>query len=144
MKKQFSATVLTLVISVLLNAGVSQAQSRSQLQGKVPYDFWVGETQMPAGEYVIKTHNPQVLLIQSKDGRKSQFITTSPEIRKPLQIAEGDGVLVFTHVGSKAFLSKVENQSENYNRKLPVSSMEREMARNNRDAQLHRIALNRQ
>lgn len=68
------AAGLTLVLGSL----VSSAQSGRNLVVRVPFDFMVGITMFPAGEYTIKPVAGQTYLLAARNGLESVVMKTRP------------------------------------------------------------------
>ena len=113
---------LTLFAVVMVPA--TQAQS-IMLKADIPFDFVVGKTRLPAGEYHVKPVNQAVTLIQSRDARASAIaMTTAVQAKKTADV----GKLVFNRYGDQYFLSKIWSAASDTGRELPKSSLEREVA----------------
>src|SRR5215471_12026230 len=87
MKKLIGNTICLLGGAWLLGAGVATAAPQEeQIVANVPFDFVVGSTPMPAGKYVVKTEseNPEVVLVESTDGRHAAFALTTPISNRPV------------------------------------------------------------
>ena len=97
---------LTLAITMMMFAGLLATTAHSQsansrvMRAHVPFAFYVGSRELPAGEYNITVLNPssdqKVLQIRSTDGRVSAIVTTlgvkakSPEKSKVVFHRYGD------------------------------------------------------
>jgi len=126
MNKQVYKALAAIGLLALLAVPVVQAQS-GMLVANIPFDFHVGKTSLPSGEYNIKPLNPETLLIQSKDGSSSAVSITFGATSSKIQ---DTGKLVFNRYGDQYFLSKVWRPGVSTGRELPKSRSEVEMARN--------------
>ena len=115
-------TALTLVAWLMVPA--TQAQS-IMLKANIPFDFVVGEKRLPSGEYHVKSLNPVLTQIQSKDGHSTATILTTG--MQAAKISDA-GKLVFNRYGDQCFLSKIWAPSSDSGRELPKSRLEREVA----------------
>ena len=115
-------TALTLVAWLMVPA--TQAQS-IMLKANIPFDFVVGEKRLPSGEYHVKSLNPVLTQIESKDARSTAIVlTTGMQAAKISDV----GKLVFNRYGDQYFLSKIWVPSSDTGRQLPKSRFEREVA----------------
>ena len=115
-------TALTLVAWLMVPA--AQAQS-IMLKADIPFDFLVGDKRLPSGQYHVKSLNPVLTEIQSKDARSTAIaLTTGMQAAKISDV----GKLVFNRYGDQYFLSKIWVPSSDTGRQLPKSRFEREVA----------------
>ena len=115
-------TALTLVAWLMVPA--TQAQS-IMLKANIPFDFVVGEKRLPSGEYHVKSLNPVLTQIESKDARSTAIaLTTGMQAAKISDV----GKLVFNCYGDYYFLSRIWAPSSDVGRQLPKSRLEREVA----------------
>jgi len=117
-------TAVTLLALAMVPA--TQAQS-FMLRANIPFDFLVGETRLPAGDYHVKSTNQGTMLIQSTNARSSATALTSAASAGKISDV---GKLVFNQYGDQYFLSKIWVPSSDTGRELPKSRLEREVARN--------------
>src|SRR2546423_92233 len=105
MLKRTCIFLATLSFLVVLGLPIAQAQSDHRLIAHVPFDFYVRDRAMPAGDYTIKelTDGGAVLLIQSADGRDAQTAITNAEAAKGRQVDKAR--LVFRRYGDQYFLA---------------------------------------
>ena len=115
-------TALTLVAWLMVPA--TQAQS-IMLKANIPFDFVVGEKRLPSGEYHVKSLNPVLTQIQSKDGHSTAIVLTAG--MQAAKISDA-GKLVFNRYGDQYFMSKIWAPSSDSGRELPKSRLEREVA----------------
>ena len=115
-------TALTLVAWLMVPA--TQAQS-IMLKANIPFDFVVGEKRLPSGEYHVKSLNPVLTQIQSKDGHSTAIVLTTG--MQAAKISDA-GKLVFNRYSDQYFLSKIWAPSSDSGRELPKSRLEREVA----------------
>src|SRR5579871_3623874 len=74
-------------------------------QAQIPFDFWLGHTVMPAGEYSIYHMNSGAVVVR----RGGDHPTSAVFLAEPLSRNEtrGEGKLQFTHYGDIYFLSRI-------------------------------------
>ena len=115
-------TALTLVAWLMVPA--TQAQS-IMLKADIPFDFLVGDKRLPSGQYHVKSLNPVLTQIESKDARSTAIVLTTG--MQAAKISD-TGKLVFNRYGDQYFLSKIWVPSTDTGRQLPKSRFEREVA----------------
>jgi hypothetical protein len=101
MKKQLvNLCLLTAAACVATVPGFAQS---SQIQVKVPFDFTVGATAMPAGDYFLREDSTGVVFITSQELRKTIGVLTSADA--PNQ--SNETALRFDKVNGRYSLSEV-------------------------------------
>ena len=124
MKKRICFSVLALTLLASVGAAMSaSARSGSRATAQIPFDFHVGDREVPAGVYTVERANDDgsLLRIVSLDARRNVFVTTYQ--------ADSDGGrgsrLVFRKYGERYFLASVWDGTDG--RSLPQSGTERGM-----------------
>ena len=117
-------TALTLVAWLMVPA--TQAQS-IMLKADIPFDFRVGDKRLPSGQYHVKSLNPVLTQIQSKDAHSTAIVLTTG--MQAAKISD-TGKLVFNRYGDQYFLSKIWVGSSAMGHELRKSRLEREVAVN--------------
>jgi len=117
--------------SVALLAAVSlYAQGSQKLVVQVPFEFHVGNSMLPAGQYTVFTDaGAPVLRLRSYDSKSSVMILTNAV---QTSIEPSQGKLVFHRYGDEYFLSQIWQAGVNAGRELPKSRREIEVAANAR------------
>ncbi len=88
---------------VLILAGESVAQKQRVAQATVPFEFWIENYRLPAGEYNIELlESTSYLLFRSTDGRIIQAVYALPLDNDPPK--EGDSKLIFRIQNGKHYL----------------------------------------
>lgn len=101
----------------------------AQLTGtrfNIPFNFQVGQYQLPAGEYRVSAINDKALLISRLDGSEGMVAVTNTPLENATKNRHAQ--LVFASYGEKHFLSQAWLNSE-FGRELPKSVQEAEYAR---------------
>lgn len=75
------------------------------LRASIPFDFQIGDTTFPSGEYSIKQSNGLLFVSQADKGHKSGIFMTVGENKPHARTA--DGVLLFSRYGDSCYLSRV-------------------------------------
>jgi hypothetical protein len=125
MKKQLLAFVG--VLSLLLAAGSAFAQSDNEIRANVPFDFVVGKTTLPSGNYqIVKlSMTSEHVAIQGTNTKAAMIAYAGPqEVRQPSNRTK----LVFHRYGDRYFLSQIWVEGSNRMRTLPKSELEKEVA----------------
>jgi hypothetical protein len=107
MEKPTGSVLRTIVATVLVAvAGASVARADEKIVAKVPFDFIVGDSRLPAGAYVVTnvSNDSGVMSIASADGRHFVFTLTIPS--SPNQ-TPAQPELVFEKVENQYFLARV-------------------------------------
>src|SRR2546421_11018984 len=96
--------MMTKIIAATLALGLmaATAMAQSKVVAEIPFAFYVGDTQLPAGSYVIKAVNASASRISS-ESLSVAFIPN--QIRNPSQ--QPAAKLVFNLYGSDYFLSEI-------------------------------------
>ena len=117
-------TALTLVAWLMVPA--THAQS-IMLKANIPFNFVVGDQQLPSGEYQVKQLQSGVVQVQGRATRSSATVLTMST--QAAQIPNV-GKLVFNRYGDQYFLSKIWAPSSGTGHELRKSRLEREVAVN--------------
>jgi hypothetical protein len=112
--------VILVTLSMLISV-LSSAQTIAR--ATVPFDFTVGQTQMPAGTYDISPLTDSTIVI-----RDSKTASVVAGLFRTEQDRSGDNrpKLVFHRYGDKYFLSQVSRGSGGAVMQLPTSKLEKE------------------
>jgi hypothetical protein len=132
MKKEVvkGITMLTTIVAVALAMAVvsANAQSSRTVISNVPFEFVVGDSTLPAGEYRIARALGNALTIQKADANDSASrLTNEIRPRKDKQHAR----LVFHRYGERYFLAEVWSGADSMGRQLSKSRQERAIEREN-------------
>lgn len=133
MKKQVVRTLMMfgLVMAMFVMVGSAQAQSLSnKMRINIPFEFSVGDSRLPAGEYSIGRALPSsgdtVLLISNVKHPDSVFpLTNSAQSFLP----KDADTLMFHRYGDQYFLFQVWPKGATYGRVMVKSRSEREAQR---------------
>ena len=108
-----------LATSLVMVGGASVARAdEGKIVARVPFAFTVGDSRMPAGNYVVEevSDDPSVMSIASSDGRQFAFTLTIPSSDRAYQ-APAQPELVFEKSDKGYFLARV----------VPAGGIEREI-----------------
>ena len=106
---------------------VSLHAQTMNMQATIPFDFQIGSTVLPSGEYSIR-HSGGVLFVKQTNGaQKSGMFLTVGEDRPAGATAAS--TLLFNHYGNTYFLSKVWSAESTAAQATPKTAREKELAR---------------
>lgn len=106
MRKKTVVCLVFPVLAILLTTPLSAQSIR--LQAFVPFDFTVGSTMLPAGEYSVDALQSALIVRQVKPDTNGGVIVGA--IRSyQLPTGKAVGNLIFNRYGNKYFLSGVNN-----------------------------------
>jgi hypothetical protein len=131
MKKQIYMVVAVIALLTIANLSSANAQTqpRVQLTVNIPFEFSIGDKNMPAGEYTVRCTNPssdaKVLQLLSSDRHVSVMVRTNSVIGK----MHDDAKLVFNRYGEQYFLAQVWLASDTDGMQALKSRSEKQMAR---------------
>jgi hypothetical protein len=119
-----------LILAAGLFAATLTASLHAQtmnMQASIPFEFRIGDTVLPSGEYSIR-HSGGVLFVKQTSGaHKGGFFLTVGEDRPAGTTAAG--TLLFNRYGSTYYLSKVWPEGSKEAQAAPMSPREKELAR---------------
>ncbi len=124
MKKTFVPVSFVAIVTFM--AVLASAGSAVVLRGDVPFDFYVENQLLPAGEYHFEMGSiggatASNVAIRAKDGMVAAFVATKPGLNGSTISAQ----LSFNHYRGKYFLSSVE--CPGYKANLRKTKHEKEM-----------------
>jgi hypothetical protein len=124
MKKQAFSVFMMLSLFVTLAVVSVYGQLQRSLAVKVPFNFVVGETTLPAGEYTIEPSSigtAAALLIRSAEGHMGVTFFANPVEANAIQ---AEAKVVFNRYGDRYFLAQVWTPEINIGRELVKSRLE--------------------
>ena len=120
--------LFALAISLAMQMGAVAHAQTTHLNVTVPFEFTVGDTTLPAGEYDIQATGPwggKVLSICNRKAKASAFVISPSYVAaKSSKRSE----LVFTRYGQQYFLAEVWGAND-LGRQMPISSRRVELAK---------------
>ena len=128
MKKNTLSIIAILGLTTLLVASPVSATPSAVMSASIPFEFTVGKTVLPAGQYDVKTNyvSSGVLLIQGRDGGPSVMILANTAYSRK---SMNETSLVFNKYGNQYFLSKIWTAGEDEGCELRKTPAEREISR---------------
>ncbi len=106
MKRRVFGGFSALLLLMVLGAVSANAESTLNLNMHIPFDFYIGDRAMPAGDYTLETTGVgnQVIELRNVLGHTgASFLTSPTETRGKGHTNE----LVFRHYGTLYFLSAI-------------------------------------
>ena len=111
-----------LLLTVLATAALSLPLCAQTAKFSVPFEFAIGSTTAPAGQYEMKYEaGSAALKVESIDQGAAYFVNARPQS----QNSSGEYKLVFNAYGSQYFLSQIWIGASKSN--VPMSRVEREL-----------------
>jgi hypothetical protein len=139
-----NATLLGLLLMPLANAQLSLG-----VQGKIPFEFRIGDQTLPAGEYKFVQHNAgssQLILMRNLDYKSTPTMFISSSVEAKASVSSEPPRLVFHRYGTTYFLSQLwEGFGERSGTQLQRSKAEQTVAHQMaglRKADIVEVALN--
>lgn len=131
MKKEIlkGFTMLMLIVGLSLATAVASAnaQSSNKVMANIPFDFVVGDKNLPAGEYSVRpiSSSGEAMLIQGTDNGKAamRLSNTTEQAKNRTHVK-----LVFHRYGQSYFLAEVWN-GDSTGRQISKSKQERAVER---------------
>jgi hypothetical protein len=126
--KKFTVCCLAMAALFLFTGSLQKISAQSQemvMTIQVPFDFQIGEQELPAGKYEIKRNSQTsaLLLIQSTERKTSVFVSTTQD---GLSEKTARGSMIFNKYGERYFLSKITLRGYKNGYALPKSKTERQ------------------
>jgi hypothetical protein len=118
--KRFAAIALV-VLAGACTAGTLQAQSH-EVRANVPFDFAVGNKQLPAGHYTFFTEPNETVVIRSTE-YKATILSRTEEGGSKGYLSR----LVFDKYGDQYFLREIRCPSVAINVVIPPSKLEKQV-----------------
>jgi hypothetical protein len=113
-------------LTLLLAVGPAFAQS-NPVVALVPFDFAVGTTLFPSGEYAIERNSiaSAAFVIRGAAHSPMFFIPNEATSKQPAKRSK----LVFNKYGNRYFLHEIWIEGQSRGRAMPTLTVERELAR---------------
>jgi len=127
MKEQAYIMIATMVVLGCLAISAEAQCESMQSSAYIPFQFIVGNSTLPAGQYTVDCLNTEsnLLRIRSADGKTSLAILTIPASRRP----QDGWKLVFRRYGSRYFFAQAWAGGSSSGLEFPESAAERKLER---------------
>ena len=103
----------------------SGLQAQTLLRANIPFEFQMGETAFPAGDYVFNYSAHLLVVHQEQGDHTTAMALTIPASRTK---APETGIVEFTRYGDAYFLAKIWTPASSDGGALPKTSREKELA----------------
>jgi hypothetical protein len=119
-----------LLIALLFVQAASTQPGIMIAKVSVPFDFWIGAKNFPAGDYTLDSAVPTFVSIRSTDGKVNEQI---PTLLYADPVKKDDARLVFSRRNGKYFLSELwgvlgkRTMTADFGRILPKYDLRREV-----------------
>ena len=134
MRKRICVSLLALSYLVsMATVAPAYAASVDGMRAQVPFDFYVGDRLIPAGEHAVKTLSADEAALRVGDGRQSATVLTNSATDRD---GRGRARLVFHKCGDQYFLAAVWG-ADNRGRTLRESKRERGLRKETQTARGH-------
>ena len=131
MKRISTLALLTIASMATCTGAIGQ---QSVLKANIPFDFTVGDTWMPAGEYAISSPLRRIVQLRSADLAKTAMIVSS----QSFQESSSGSKLVFEKYGDQYFLHGVLCPTvTSLNLDVPQGKAEKQARSRSLEAKLH-------
>jgi len=141
MMKQRALKTLAGVSLFLTFAAVSaNAQAAGEIRLKVPFDFYAGTQQLPAGEYTVRHVSSTGDALLRVENRHSSASATVLTFRVQSPAAPERGQLVFQKYGEQYFLTQVWTGGGDAGHELNESKRERGLRELAKNAKKNKVA----
>src|SRR5689334_5038579 len=129
--KTKTAKLISIVLFVSAAAVVSaSAQVHNRLIANVPFDFYIGDQKLDAGEYVVESMNKSAdgtaVRFTTNDGKRSIFVKLSPMEIGSLQ--NSAAMITFNRYGAAYYLAEIKNPGESFGARAIPTRQERVLA----------------
>lgn len=104
--KGLTMSLLVVAVGLVTSVASAYGQGSRSTRANVPFDFVVGNTTLPAGEYEVAAASPagETLRVRNTDSQKSVYRLSSAI---GIPTVGGKAKLVFHRYGSQYFLAEV-------------------------------------
>jgi hypothetical protein len=107
MKKQITSLVAVAILLTAFSATPARAQSDRLIAANIPFNFYIKDRALPAGEYVFtltRIGGADGIRIQSADGHITAFVLTRSAA---VNAAKDEPKLVFNRYDNQYFMAQV-------------------------------------
>ena len=129
---------LHFAVGLLAALVCSGLEAQTRLEANIPFEFRMGKSILPAGDYVFD-YSSHFLAVHQQDGHHTAVMTlTSPVSRTK---APATGVVEFNRYGDAYFFAKIFAARSGEGEGLPMTAREKELASRTAPIQTEAIVL---
>jgi len=128
---------IPLVCALTIHPANAHAQIIGALKADIPFQFYAGTANLPAGEYVLRmldNSNLKMMEISSADGSVSALFQVQDA---KANSAPRTGELIFNKYGNLYFLTSVFDEGNPDGSEVPKSQYEKNVGQTGSEAQKH-------
>ena len=136
-RHQLLSLFIALAFALTIYPSKAQAQIVGKIEANIPFQFHAGNTQLPAGKYVIYVlddSDPSVMEIRSADGSTAALFQVQPE---EANSTPDKSELIFNKYGNRYFLSKLFDEGNPSGSQVVESRYEKRVSQEAAEAQAH-------
>jgi hypothetical protein len=130
------SSVIALVFALSIHPAKAHAQITGELEVNIPFQFYAGDTKLPAGQYVVRmldNSDLKVMEISNADSSTSALF----EVQDTEGPAPRKSELLFNKYGNRYFLAKVFDEGNSDGSAVPPSKYEKRVNQAAAEAQEH-------
>lgn len=135
---------LTLLFAFILTFAVfANAQTQKQIRADIPFDFYLQNQKMTAGEYSIESvskTNYSTLIFRDKNGKAKGSLTTLVDFTNNLTVSF-DAKMTFNRYGNTYFLTEIRNPLENAVFSVKANKTERNLSKTTEKSNQETLAI---
>ena len=129
---------LHFAVGLLAALACSGLEAQTRLEANIPFEFRMGKTTLPAGDYLFD-YSSHLLVVHQANGQHTALTTlTSPVSRTK---ATATGIVEFNRYGDDYFLAKIFTARSEEGESVPKSAREKELVSRTTPAQTEAIVL---
>ncbi len=131
------SSVIALVFALSIHPAKAHAQITGELEVNIPFQFYAGDTKLPAGQYVVRmldNTDSKVMEISTPDGSTSALFEVEDA---QADAAPSKSELIFNKYGNRYFLANVFDEGNPDGTRLPESQYEKRVGQAAAEAQQH-------
>jgi hypothetical protein len=103
----------------------SGLEAQTRLEANIPFEFRMGETSLPAGDYLFDYSSRLLVLHQADGWHTAVMALTSPVLRTK---AAATGVVEFNRYGNGYFLARIFTAGSEEGQAVPKTPLEKELS----------------
>jgi len=129
---------LAVAVGLFTVLACSGLQAQTRLEASIPFEFRMGKTTLPAGDYLFD-YSSLLLVIHQRDGERTAAMALTLPVSRAK--APATGILEFNRYGNAYFLAKLWTPGSSAGAALPKTAREKELASRVTTSQMEAIVL---